>query len=227
MADVTVAQLEAVFKRMWKEDWKYGWGKHEEGSVDCSGAFVYAFGLYGIKYPNGSNRIARSYTVGDLKPVRMARPGMAAFKIRRPGEPGYNLPDAYQPGGNLCNGDLNDYYHIGLVGYDTAYVLNAQGTKNNFERNRISSWDYVACLKYVDYGEAVVPLQTGEAHVVGGRLNVRAKPSKSSSKLCQLPDGAVVTVEETDGGWAKISWKNEGFVMAEYLRNGGESDGRA
>ena len=220
MATVTVAQLEAVFKRMWKEDWRYGWGKHEEGAVDCSGAFVYVFGLYGIKYPNGSNRIARYYTVGGLIPVKGAKivPGMAAFKAKKPGESGYNLPATYQPGGASCNGDLNDYYHIGLVDYDTAYVLNAQGSKNNFERNRISGWDYVARLKYVDYGEAV-PLQTGEAHVIGGRLNVRSKPSKSASKLAQLPDGQIVTVESTDGSWAKITWKNEGYVMSEYLSN--------
>ena len=222
MKTVTVAQLEAVFKRMWREDWEYGWSGHEEGKVGCAGAFVYAFGLYGISYPNGSNRIARSYTVGGLKPVRMAKPGMAAFKIRRPGEPGYNLPDAYRPGGNLCDGDLNDYYHIGLVDYDTAYVLNAQGSKNNFERNRISSWDYVACLKYVDYGNEVIPLQTGEAHVVGGRLNVRSGPSKASSKLAQLPNGAEVTVESVEDGWARITWQNEGYVMADYLRNGGD-----
>lgn len=218
MATVTVAQLESIFKKMWKEDWKYDWSGHEEGKVGCAGAFVYAFGKYGISYPNGSNRIARSYTVGGLKPVRMARPGMAAFKIRRPGEPWYKLPAAYQPGGKLCNGDLNDYYHIGLVDYDTAYVLNAQGEKNDFERNRISDWDYVARLKYVDYGEAV-PLQAGEAHVIGGRLNVRSGPSKSASKLAQLPDGQIVTVESADGSWAKITWKNEGYVMSEYLSN--------
>ena len=226
MKTVTVAQLEAVFKRMWRDDWTYEWGKHEEGSVDCSGAFVYAFGLYGIKYPRGSNKMARSYTVGGLKPIRMAEAGMAAFKVKRPGDQGYSLPSAYQPGGNLCNGDLNDYYHVGLVDYDTNYVLNAQGTKNDFERNRISSWDYVAYLKDVDYGEAAIPLQTGDAHVVGGRLNVRSKPSKTASKLAQLPDGADVTVESVDGEWAKISWKNEGYVMARYLESG-DDNGRS
>lgn len=221
MKSVTVAQLESIFKRMRKEDWRYEWGKHEEGAVDCSGAFVYAFGKYGIAYPNGSNRIARYYTVGGMQPVRMAKPGMAAFKVRRPGEKGYDLPAAYQQGGASYNGDLTDYYHIGLVDYDTAYVLNAQGTKNNFERNRISTWDYVACLKNVEYGEAM-QLQTGTAHVVGGRLNVRKGQSTGTEKIAQLPNGTEVTVESVEGDWAKITWKNEGYVMAEFLRNGGD-----
>jgi hypothetical protein len=41
-------------------------------------------------------------------------------------------------------------------------------------------------------------------------------------RLAQLPNGAEVTVERVEDGWARITWQNEGYVMADYLRNGGD-----
>ena len=218
---VKVAQLESIFKKMWKEDWEYNWGSHKEGSVDCSGAFVYAFNQYGIKYPNGSNTIARKYTVGGLIPVKTAKiiPGMAAFKVRKPGEKYYDLPKKYQKDGANYDGDLNDYYHIGLVDYDTAYVLNAQGTKNDFERNLISTWDYVALLKYVDYDSKINEVNPMTYYVKGGTLNLRAAASTTSFRVAQIPDGAAVTVlDQSQPDWWFVQYDGKsGYVKREYL----------
>lgn len=222
MKTVTVAQLEAIFKKMWKEDWEYIWGSHKEGTVDCSGSFVYAFAQYNIKYPNGSNAIARQYTIGGMKPVSEAKPGMAAFKIRKPGEQYYDLPAKYKPGGSSYNGDVADYYHIGLVDYDTNYVLNAQGTKNDFERNRINSWDFVAYLKYVDYETKYQPhdeVSPMTYYVKGGTLNLRAAASTSSLRLAQIPEGTAVKVlEQKLDDWWLIEYEGKsGYVKREYL----------
>lgn len=146
------------FQRMHREDWEYTWGAASTGNVDCSGAFVWAYRKRGLSIYHGSNRIARVH-VERLIPYEEAAanglivPGMAAFKVHLPGESGYDLGSQYKPGGDRYNGDVGDYYHIGLVDEDTRYVLNAQGTRNDFERNRITdNWSHVARLKDVEYG---------------------------------------------------------------------------
>ena len=147
------------FQTMHAEDWQYTWGASSDGNVDCSGAFVHVYRKHGLSIYHGSNRIARVH-VEKLIPMDEAIskglvvPGMAAFKRRRPGEGKYDLPGQYREDGDLYNGDLNDYYHIGLVDEDIVHVLNAQGTKNDFERDRITdNWSHVARLLDVDYGE--------------------------------------------------------------------------
>lgn len=229
---ITAADLIAVFQQMYREHWRYEWGKAEKGCVDCSGAFRYAFSLYGISYPNGSNAIARRYTVGGLLPISQAEPGMAAFKAKEPGEAGYDLPAKYRTGGSACNGDLRDYYHIGLIDTDADYVLNAKGTQYGFCRDKLkgNGWDYVARLKDVDYGGqemelARVVLPTGAS---GSTVNMRRVPSRSSDIIAKVPVGAEVQVAGDSGQWCQIEYNGRGGYMMsnylEYLGQSGESD---
>lgn len=226
---VSVSKLIAVFRTMYEEHWSYVWGKAEKGCVDCSGAFVYAFGTFGIRYPHGSNAIARNYTVGDMMPVSEARPGMAAFKLRAPWEEGYDLPEKYRSGT-----DKNDYYHIGLVDEDPDYVLNAKGEKAGFCRDKLTAkngWDCVAYLKDVDYGGeekmemAKVVLPAGAS---GSTVNMRRTPSRSSDIVTKVPVGAEVQVLGDSGQWCQISYGDRtGYMMSnyiEYVGQSGESD---
>lgn len=145
------------FQRMWQEDWEYVWGASSTGKVDCSGAFVWAYRQQGAKIYHGSNRIARVH-VERLIPIDEALrdglivPGMAAFRSRKPGQSKYELGKQYKEGGEYYTGDLNGYYHIGLVDEDTGYVLNAAGTSSDFDRHPIGeNWSHVARLLDVDY----------------------------------------------------------------------------
>lgn len=231
MKSVPVNDLICQFQTMYKEHWKYEWGKHEKGCVDCSGAFTYAFGLYGISYPNGSNSIARTKLVGNVLPLCQAKPGMAAFKSKSPGEEGYNLPDKYKIGGSSYNGNLNDFYHIGLVDSDTGYVLNAKGTKYGFCRDKLcddNGWDFVAYLQNVDYGKdedmgntelkgdrAIVVLPAGSK---GTTVNMRENHSTSADVITKVPVGAEILVVEDQGQWCKIQYDGKtGWMMSNYI----------
>ena len=217
---IPVAKLIELFQKMYREHWPYVSGAAKEGCVDCSGAFDYAFEtLHGIDYPHGSNAIARKYIVGKMLPITDAKPGMAAFKVKLPGEDGYDLPDKYKTGS-----DLSDYYHIGLVDDDPKYVLNAKGTKQGFCRDaltRKNGWDCVAYLKGVDYGGG--DEVSYQARVVGGGLNMRKTASTTAERLVQIPDGTLVHVTEESGEWAKTSYSGHtGWVLAKYLEPTGE-----
>ena len=215
------------FQRMNEEHWPYEWGKAEEGSVDCSGAFVWAYRQEGESIYHGSNRIARSHII-SLLPISEAKPGMAAFKARQPGEDYYALPQGYQPGGGHYNGDLNDYHHIGLVDEDPRFILNAKSTAEGFKRSPISEdWDFVAYLSDVDYGEqegnpvAFTALVTAPT---GSTVNMRARPSSSANLVDRLPIGTPVSVLQTaknDAGeeWSQVVYDDRtGYMMTKFLR---------
>lgn len=141
--NIPVRDLIAQFEMMYREHWSYKWGRSERGCVDCSGAFTYVFGQYGISCPHGSNSIARTFIDGDILPTIYAEPGMVAFKVR---------PWREEDSGNKWYEQTpGDVYHVGLVDEDTRYVLNAKSEKTGFSRDKLSDWDYVAFLRGVDY----------------------------------------------------------------------------
>ena len=227
------SDLLAEFQTMYREHWRYEWGKHEHGIVDCSGAFAYAFKKLGGYIYNGSNRIARVYVdrlipYAEAKKNRLIVPCMAAFKHYTPTNANYNLGAGYKPKGAYYNGDLNDYHHIGLVDDNINYVLNAQCAKTGFVRSKITeSWTYVAKLKNVDYGgitpmpeKTMVVIRTADSASGSKTVNVRSKPSTSSPLLFSVPFGSVVTIYSTDGDWSQIAYGGRnGWMMSKFLAN--------
>ena len=243
MALIPVKKVIAQFQTMWKEHWPYIWGRAEKGCVDCSGAFTYTWRLFGKSITHGSNAIARKY-VKELLPVSQAKPGMAAFKSRKPSEAYYDLPDKYKPGGTAYNGDLNDYHHVGLVDENPQYVLNAQGESTGFVRSPISQkWSAVGYLKDVDYsGESPEPTPTipdegGEevqtATVIrpdgagGTYVHFRKKPAQGAAVADDVNFGETVTVLDTSTpDWAKIQYKGKtGYMMTKFLSISGDDAG--
>lgn len=235
MRTIPVNDLISLFQTMYREHWKYVANKAEKGCVDCSGAFKYAYETFGLSIPHGSNAIARKYIVGKMLPISEAKPGMAAFKVKVPGEEGYDLPDKYKSGN-----DVNDYYHIGLVDEDPKYVLNAKGKDYGFSRDALTAkngWDCVAFLKNVDYGEeeqrvpdgtevmATVVLPHGAS---GSTVNMREGPGRDNGIIAKIPVGSEVCVTEDKGEWCKITWNGKhGWMMSNYIEyagQGGESE---
>lgn len=238
MSKISVSALLADFQTMLRERWKYVWGSAKRGEADCAGAFAWAYRQHGHSIYHGSNRIARE-EIERLCPVGSVRvvPGMAAFKRRIPGDKGYSLPSSYQPGGSHFNGDLNDYYHIGLVDEDTARVLNAQSASTGFVASPISqNWSHVGYLRQVDYGaDAQMDIPeaepAGQAEMTssrtavtvassGGTVNLRAAAQLSAKLVDRIPLGETVTLRGPElSGWYPVRWgKKEGYVMADYLR---------
>ena len=60
---------------------------------------------------------------------------------------------------------------------------------------------------------------SGQHEVTADKLYFREKPSTSGAVLERLSGGTVVTVLETDDGWAKARWNGKtGYLSCEYLR---------
>ena len=198
MAKIPVQGLIDIFQTMYKEKWPYIWGKSEKGCVDCSGAFVYAYRKYDKTIYHGSNRIARVY-VDKLLPISEAKPGMAAFKVRHPGDP---------------------YYVLNAKGEKSGFCRDPIGGKR--------PWACVAYLKAVDYGTEQGDEKSMEQEVIirgghaGSPINLRASASTSAKIIETIPLNSSATLLGTDGSWSKIKYEDKtGYVMTKFV---GSSD---
>jgi len=212
---IPVADMIAAFEQMYREHWPYEWGAARKGCVDCSGAFVYAYKQFGQSIAHGSNNIARNY-VRSLLSIEHAEPGMAAFKVRTPGQAGYDLPARYAD-----SSDKRDFYHIGLVDSSGRYVLNAKSVKSGFSRDPIEKWACVGRLKAVEYG-SVIPMEKQTMIVTctpGEKVRLRAVPSTSGSTLTQIPNGTTVLAGDADDGWRPVQYgSKQGYMMDRFLK---------
>ena len=218
---IPAAKLIADFQYMYREHWRYEWGAAQRGCVDCSGAFVYAYNLHGLSIAHGSNAIARNY-VERLEPIADAIPGMAAFKYYPPGHPKWNLPAKYRKGGSEYNGDLNDYYHVGLVDGTDKNVLNAKSTQAGFSRDPLSKWSCVGRLKAVNYsGESKggVPMQMVVSCPAGETVRLRNAPKMGAAVVAKIPAGTIVSAEDVGNeDWYLVRYDGKsGYMMAEFL----------
>ncbi len=230
MKTIAKDELLALFQQMLDEHWSYKAGGAEKGTVDCSGAFVYAYNTQKIDLYHGSNYMARNEAM-QLLPITSARPGMIAFKAREPSEKGYALPEKYRQGGKNYTGDVRDYYHVGLVDASGTQVLNAQSSETGFVSSALTArngWDYVGYGIHIDYGdEDTTPKQeegttTMEKATVtassGTTVNMRVKPSITSNLVERVPVGAEVDVVSRGSEWSMVKYDGlTGYMMSRYL----------
>lgn len=226
MAKIPVKVIVRWFQRMYEEHWKYTWGHAQEGDVDCSGAFVFAYRKYKKSIYHGSNTIARRY-VKKLLPVSKAAPGMAAFKVRKPGSRYYDLPAKFLKGGSAYTGDLNDYYHIGLVDEDSKHALNAQSPDTGFGRSPLSKWHFVAELNDVEYpasqnqkeGDSTMQEMTAMVVTCPANETVNVRDKANGKRIDKLKPGTTVKAGEDVNGWREIVYGDGGGYMAsEFLK---------
>lgn len=226
MSKIKVSDLLLELNVMLKEHWSYVWGSASKGCVDCSGALVYVFRKYGHSIYHGSNRIAR-VEVDELLPISQAKPGMAAFKARNPGDAKYALPSAYKSGGKNYNGDLRDFYHVGVVGQN-GKVLNAQSSSTGFVESPIKTWTCVGYLKQVDYGDMQEDNMTndsidicGTAEVTaesGTTVRMRSRPLKNAPIVANVKVGTLVNLLETTSDWCQIEVNGKvGYMVSKFL----------
>ena len=224
MSKIAVSDILDDFQRMLSEHWSYVAGAAKTGTVDCSGAFVWSYRQHGQSIYHGSNRIARTEVV-ELVPMADAKPGMAVFKCRSPSEAKYALPSGYKQGGKYYNGDLRDFYHIGLMGED-GKVLNAQSSATGFVASSAKSWTCAGYLKKVDYKEDTPMVDENNGVIYVGRVtaqsgstvNLRAEPSKSAKVLEKVKVGTAVNVIGSADGWLHVETAtNQGYMMEEFV----------
>ena len=81
-------------------------------------------------------------------------------------------------------------------------------------------WNRIGLWNQIDYGlkQEHEKMDTYQAKVVGGGLNLREQPNFNAGKLCLIPNGEILTIMDEVGNWAKTSYNGHtGWVSKDYI----------
>ena len=208
-------------------------GDGSDGYCDCIGYLIGSLRRTGLKWTgiHGSNWAARKEAVNlhKVSSINDLEVGDMVLKACAPGSSGYALPARYKKGGAYYNGDLNDYYHAGLVYSKNPFQIRHMSSKMTID-TKLGKWNYAARLKpLVDagayktvYEEVVaIPSDGTQARVTapsGGTVNMRRTPSLKGALIMRIKLGEIVEIVEPGEEWCKIKYqKKTGYMMAQFL----------
>lgn len=203
-------------------------GDGSGGGCDCIGLIIGAVRLAGGTWPgtHGSNYAARHVT-DELHPVSSASGlmlGEIVYKARQPGQPGYDLPAAYD-----SSPDRLDYYHVGVVTSISPFIItHCTSIDGGIQRDTaLGAWRYAGELSMVDYdgdqgeeGEYPAALYAAQVFTPNNDFNVRlrANPSINARIIVEIPQGSIAEVLQEGAGWNKIRVNGHtGWMMARFL----------
>lgn len=206
-------------------------GDGSGGGCDCIGLIIGAVRLAGGTWPgtHGSNYAARHVT-DELHPVSNASGlmlGEIVFKAREPGQPGYDLPAAYD-----SSPDRLDYYHVGVVtAVNPLTITHCTNVEGGIQRDtKLGAWAWGGRLKYVDYDgegseESMEFPYLAEVWAPNKYpVKLREEPNQDANILEKVDQGTVVDVlaeigTEEDGKWCFIRHGDRtGYMMKEFLK---------
>ena len=204
------------------------------GYCDCIGLPIGSLRRAGIKWKgiHGSNYAARyrlKVKIKSIKAVSDLRVGQLVFKGRTDTK---DLPKRYKKGGSLYNGDLTDYYHVGIVISVKPLVILHMTSPTCKRDTSLGKWGYYGECVYVEYADASVPVAPPEvikimAQVIatsGKTVNMRKGKGKNYQIVDRVPLGDYVEILQDDGSdWTYVQWKTKsGYMMDMFLLTGKE-----
>lgn len=189
---------------------------------DCIGLIIGAIRRAGGQWRgvHGTNYTARREVqkIEEIINSGSLKPGEVVFKSYDPGQGGYKLPARYEPGGEYYNGDLRDYYHVGVVISTAPLRIRHMTTPCPKMDTSIGKWKWHGWLKKISSGGEEKMKVSYRARVIGGALNLRKQMDTRSERITQIPDGATVQVMEEQPEWCLVEYEGQtGYVLAKFL----------
>lgn len=205
-------------------------GASDLKECDCIGMDKYAFRECGVSFSTSGTNYTLRNQVEDIHEIISTsdlKIGDVVFKVRKPGEKGYDLPEKYQKGGKEYNGDLNDYYHIGTVKSVYPLQIIHMTTPTAKTDTKIGKWAVAAqwTEQFIRSGEPEPePEPTPEPDIAvvwadnGKPVNLRARPSRAAARIALVPCGSKVLLLSNNGEWSQVRWQaHTGYMMTEFL----------
>ncbi len=206
-------------------------GSGSDGTCDCIGLIIGAIRRAGGNWngTHGSNYSARSEMVDLLRANGAAdlQPGEVVYKAYEPGEKGYNLPGKYREGGSAYNGDLHDYYHVGIVESVEPLRIRHMTTPKPKMDTKLGKWAWHGKLRKISYGggeDTPSGDEEGQDTQKATVWSANGKPVKlRASKISgtagyrlydELPVGTTVEVVERGDSWTRVNYgRRVGWYM--------------
>lgn len=229
-------------------------GKGKDGTCDCVGLWIGALERMGIKWTgiHGSNYAARYQTENLRKIVNVSdlEIGDMIYKACEKGSTRHKweLPSRYLKGGSYYNGDMLDYYHVGVV--DSVNPLRiihmtspSMKIDTKLDHNKNSPWLYHGKCKLLlkqtgipvsnDTEKIKEPIANSGCEAIvtansGSNVFMRQYPNKKCKTWIRVKLGEKVTIAEPGEVWAKVNYgRYKGwYMMADYLDVIGDGKGK-
>lgn len=218
-------------------------GDGSDGYCDCIGLIIGAIRRMGLKWTgiHGSNYAARQ-EITNLTPLTsqaQLEVGDVVLKAVPKGHKNWALPSRYCQGGKYYNGDLNDYYHAGVVYSLNPFQIRHMSSKMTIDTkiNTFYPWNYKGKLtKLIKAAtDTPDPAPTPEPSIKkaivvaksGSTVNMRQGPSKKTRVMIRIKLGETVTIDAPGEEWAKITFNGfTGYMMSEFLDIIGDGKGK-
>lgn len=212
----------------------------QNGLSDCIGLIIGALELEGQKWGgiHGSNYSQRKRSKNGrfVHSASELKLGDIVYKYYKPSSPKYNLPAKYKHGGAYYDGDLNDYYHVGVVTSVNPLTISHCSSGGMHYDHKLGNWGYAAecsLVRYTDESQ-VIPVEPPKDESILNKyvvdvpddtsVNVRARATFHSNILTKLPEGTIVKVTSKIGEWSHVEYSYDktgtGYVMNKFIREG-------
>lgn len=232
-------------------------GDGSNGVCDCIGLIIGAIRRMGLKWTgiHGSNYAARYQTVNlkKISAVSQLKKGDIVYKAYEKGNSKWTLPERYWQGHQYYNGDLHDYYHVGVVTQENPVVIThmtspRMKTLTVTSMANLGNWNYFGKCKVLvnavtegtkpeETNSPVIeppenPASTGTEAVVvsdnGLPVKMREYPSTSCRTWENLIVGTRVTIVDPGEKWSKINGggRKGWYMMAKFLDVVGDGKGK-
>lgn len=206
------------------------------GYCDCIGLPIGSLKRAGTKWKgiHGSNYAARYRLHAKIKPIKAVsdlKVGQLVFKGKSDVS---DLPSRYKKGGSLYNGDLTDYYHVGIVISINPLCILHMTTPTCKKDTKLGKWGYYGDCVYVEVAGSTptptptpVPPEKVMAQVVaskGSTVNMRKGAGLTYRIVERVPIGDYVEVLNDDGTeWTYVQYETKsGYMMDMFLLTGKE-----
>lgn len=224
-------------------------GDGSNGTCDCIGLIIGALRRMGLKWTgiHGSNYAARYQTV-DLEPIHGASSldlGDVVYKAHDPGAAKYDLPSRYKKGNQYYNGDLKDYYHVGVVTQINPLRITHMTSPHMKVDTSLGNWNYHGkvrpLVEKAEKEEGITPTPVpvpdpvpskGSTAIVtadnGLPVKMREYPSSTCRTWIKVLCGTELTIVEPGETWAKVNGcgKKGWYMMAKFLDIVGDGKGK-
>ena len=223
-------------------------GDGSDGTCDCIGLIIGAIRRMVLKWKgiHGTNYAARK-EIDELKPIKSVSDlelGDAVLKHYKKGEKGWTLNKypRYMPGGKYYNGDLNDYYHVGVVTHVNPLNITHMSSKMTVD-TKLGKWSHYGKLNVLIRAAGGSPSpasaptpgpdpSTGSIAIVVSENGFPVKCRQYPSTTCRTWDkvlvGTKVEIVAPGEKWAKVNCgiRKGWYMMAEYLDVIGDGKGK-
>ena len=225
-------------------------GDGSDGYCDCIGLIIGALRRMGLKWTgiHGSNWAARKEIV-NLQPIQnqsQLEEGDIVLKAVPKGHKNWKLPARYREGAKYYNGDLNDYYHAGVVYSVNPFQIRHMSSKMSIDTkvNTYYPWNYFGkSRQLIEASGGVIPPSPtptptptpepdpGQKAIVvaesGKTVNLRVGPDKKQRLIARVPIGSEVVIVTPGEEWCYITWNQfRGYMMAMFLDIVGDGKGK-